>query len=341
MGVVSIVTLFITIFSSSLLKTKTTYQSKAASATQLQQMVGGTEVTDPAKWPFMVRLFVRRNPIDGGFCDGTLISDQWVLTAAHCIEPFKNKLSEIKINIGSTSLLGGMWDPVDTNFVVEHPKYDSVKKINDLALVKMQYSVDKIKYKPIRLHYSRPEYIEGRQSVLLGWGDWWEVISLNLQQGILPLLSNSRVRNWSNNASIYARDSLIAAGYPSGNVAATHGDSGGPLVVWDGDQWVQIGVLVGIISYSDKNTDLLKHVSMSTKLSFTGIDDSGNSINYMKWISDTVGSDVLKNQDYFVGAPLSKNDTSFYDSKICDVNEWVNKKTNEGLPEICTSMNGQ
>lgn len=45
------------------------------------RIVGGTEAT-PHSWPHQVALFID----DKFFCGGSLISKEWVLTAAHCMD---------------------------------------------------------------------------------------------------------------------------------------------------------------------------------------------------------------------------------------------------------------
>ena len=46
------------------------------------KIVGGTSA-QLANWPFVVNLFSGNTP----FCGGSLINQQWVLTAAHCVDP--------------------------------------------------------------------------------------------------------------------------------------------------------------------------------------------------------------------------------------------------------------
>ena len=45
------------------------------------RIVGGVEAV-PHSWPHQVGLFID----EFYFCGGSLISDQWVLTAAHCVD---------------------------------------------------------------------------------------------------------------------------------------------------------------------------------------------------------------------------------------------------------------
>ena len=49
------------------------------------KIVGGEEAT-PHQYPWMAALFID----DKWFCGGSLISDQWVMTAGHCADGGKS-----------------------------------------------------------------------------------------------------------------------------------------------------------------------------------------------------------------------------------------------------------
>lgn len=38
--------------------------------------------------PYMARVSIKQSPTDGGACDGTILSDLYILTAGHCMDDF-------------------------------------------------------------------------------------------------------------------------------------------------------------------------------------------------------------------------------------------------------------
>ena len=49
---------------------------------RLPYIVGGNEVTEVGKWPWQVSL---QSIVSGHFCGASILSDKWILTAAHCV----------------------------------------------------------------------------------------------------------------------------------------------------------------------------------------------------------------------------------------------------------------
>merc|ERR1711892_824310 len=102
----------------------------------MDRIVGGAEAT-PHSYPWMAALFVD----DAWLCGGTLISDEWVLTAAHCAKD----ASEMKVMLGAHNVRDdseeGRIELVTRDFFT-HEKYSQITLHNDLALVHLPEAVN-------------------------------------------------------------------------------------------------------------------------------------------------------------------------------------------------------
>ena len=55
----------------------------------------GGRPADPDEWPWLAAILT---PGDGQYCGGTLISDSYVLTAAHCVDQYSAR--EVLVKLG-------------------------------------------------------------------------------------------------------------------------------------------------------------------------------------------------------------------------------------------------
>ncbi|XP_056130469.1 chymotrypsin-like elastase family member 2A [Lampris incognitus] len=192
------------------------------------RVVGGEEARVHS-WPWQVSL---RYESGGNFyhtCGGTLISDQWVMTAAHCISSYNTyKVYLGKHNLYDDNEVGAMaFNPAQ---IIVHENWDSYRIRNDIALIKLSTPVmftDEI------MAACLPDFgdimANGAPCYVTGWGRLWTggPLADTLQQALLPVVSYpfcSRPDWWGS----LVTDKMVCAG-GDGLLASCNGDSGGPL----------------------------------------------------------------------------------------------------------------
>uniref|UniRef100_A0A1Q3FRX3 Putative trypsin-like serine protease n=1 Tax=Culex tarsalis TaxID=7177 RepID=A0A1Q3FRX3_CULTA len=178
-------------------------------------------------------------------CGGTLISELFVLTAAHCINKYL-KIARLGIvDVG---------DPDGQDFAIEeqiiHEEYSPVTKYNDLALLRLDRNVTiTLHLRPACLATDRAE--RNRRATVTGWGKTGRVSGLSnvLNKVSLDVPEDRRAcaRSYSGPGQARLVDRQICAGSLDGNQDACQGDSGGPLQVFDEDK-CRYHVL-GVVSY--------------------------------------------------------------------------------------------
>ncbi|XP_044267832.1 brachyurin-like [Tribolium madens] len=135
------------------------------SATNLK-IIGGDDAL-AGQFPFAAAIYVRTN--DGTyFCGGTLISDEWILTAGQCV----HEAVSFTIQLGSSTLAGN--DPnrvkVSTSESVIHPNFDPISLQNDIGLIKLRLPVEYNDY--VRQIRFLPTFRlqDGASTIAIGWG---------------------------------------------------------------------------------------------------------------------------------------------------------------------------
>ncbi|XP_033121970.1 uncharacterized protein LOC117120977, partial [Anneissia japonica] len=196
------------------------------------RIVGG-EDSYPGEWPWMLSCQSNGRHI----CGASLISEQWAITAAHCVGEFND------ITAGITTL--------DDNSVFResvliaetfiHPEYDAFSNDNDIALLRLDSPVQFNQFvQPIC--YESLEYLPGTSCYIAGWGLLAEYGSYpnTLQDTSVLLLSIEECRSLLINT---VTDNMICAGYAAGGQDSCQGDSGGPLMCRSDDgTWNLVGI---------------------------------------------------------------------------------------------------
>ncbi|XP_007244969.4 prothrombin [Astyanax mexicanus] len=226
-----------------------------------KRIVGGVSA-EVGSAPWQVMLF-KRSPQEL-LCGASLISNEWILTAAHCIlYPPWNKnftIDDILVRLGKHNRAKyerGTEKIVAIDEIIIHPKYNWKENLNrDIALLHMKKPVTFTnEIHPICLPSKSVANLlmsEGFKGRVTGWGNLKESWTSNpqnlpavLQQIHLPIVNQDTCRK---STSIRVTDNMFCAGYSPEDTQrgdACEGDSGGPFVMKnpDDNRWYQIGIV--------------------------------------------------------------------------------------------------
>ncbi|XP_029445926.1 transmembrane protease serine 6 [Rhinatrema bivittatum] len=210
----------------------------------MNRIVGGV-LSVEGEWPWQASLQV------GGLhlCGGSLISDQWVITAAHCFnEDSLASPSLWTIYLGKFKLSTTSKNEVSFKVIriILHPYFEEDNQDYDIALMQLDHPVIVSPYvQPVCLPASTHLFKTGIQCWVTGWGALKEngPMSNVLRKVDVQLVHQD---NCMETYHYQISPRMFCAGYPEGKKDACQGDSGGPLVCKEqSGRWF----LAGIVSW--------------------------------------------------------------------------------------------
>ncbi|MFC0118398.1 serine protease [Pseudoalteromonas xiamenensis] len=258
------------------------------------KIVGG-EVTLDGERPWMVSLqFQERH-----FCGASLISDQWVLTAAHCVEDIKkSELSQMRVQFDFTNLASGKGKVAKIEDIYIHEDY-KMGKPTDVALIKLTQPVSNGVFVSLATPSTANLVKPGILATVSGWGaiasggDGSE----QLLKVSIPLVSNE-VCNSSVAYNGRISSTELCAGLEKGEKDSCQGDSGGPLVIAGPNNRP---LQVGVVSWGDGCALPNKYGVYARVSSFSAwIDDVKSNPNKHLGLDDSPTGPTLPDD----GAPL-------------------------------------
>ncbi|XP_050717404.1 trypsin II-P29-like [Eriocheir sinensis] len=241
------------------------------------RVVGGY-VTVLHEWPWQVAL--RKISDDFIFCGGSLVSPEWVVTAAHCMQYILK--TDMYVTVGDyereISTNNRLRVAVGVETVVSHPQYDTLTVDNDIALLRLSKALEyTLAVAPICLPcgMSETNFQKGTGTVT-GWGTTASNgnVSQVLLEAQLPLLTTKECRIYHGNS---VTTNMLCT-YQEGKDAC-QGDSGGPLAWKDA---ANLHYLAGVVSWgygcADANspgvytkvTKYLDWIQKETSINFCG-----------------------------------------------------------------------
>ncbi|XP_073416720.1 transmembrane protease serine 9-like [Dendrobates tinctorius] len=243
--------LLLSVYTSPAISNPTTdAQSACGSPVINDRIVGGTDATDGA-WPWQISLRYEGSHI----CGGSLISNQWVLTAAHCFGSSTNPsyytvvLGDYQLQISNAHQITSSVESIIVNSL-----YSGSATPGDIALLQLSSPITYTDYiLPVCVPPGYMSFSDGTNCWVTGWGNTGNDVTLpypqTLQQVMVPLINNTACDamyhiNSGIDASIQIVPSdQICAGYQAGQKDSCQGDSGGPLVCEVNGVWYQAGIV--------------------------------------------------------------------------------------------------
>nr|Q8I6K0.1 RecName: Full=Phenoloxidase-activating factor 3; AltName: Full=Prophenoloxidase-activating factor III; AltName: Full=Serine protease-like protein PPAF-3; Contains: RecName: Full=Phenoloxidase-activating factor 3 light chain; Contains: RecName: Full=Phenoloxidase-activating factor 3 heavy chain; Flags: Precursor [Holotrichia diomphalia]BAC15604.1 prophenoloxidase activating factor-III [Holotrichia diomphalia] len=224
----------------------------------------GGEDTDLGEYPWMALLQQTKTSGAKSFgCGGSLISDRYVLTAAHCVVSSSYTVTMVRLGewdlratqdcVGSGSYQYCSPPPQDIGIesITSHPNYEKSSRgvFNDIALIRLARPVNRNKYvQPICLPLPTERTPVGENLLVAGWGATETKAQSDKKQKLkLPVTDLPACKTLYAKHNKIINDKMICAGGLKGKDSCK-GDSGGPLFGQTGAGNAQF-YIEGIVSY--------------------------------------------------------------------------------------------
>ena len=223
---------------------------------------GEDAVPGDAPWQVALIAASALNDYDGQFCGGSLISDEWVVTAAHCVTDHEGAgispdLLAIMAGGQVLSEAGHLGTQRGVDLIQVHADYDPLTYMNDIALMHLD--------SPVPLEPGLIEAISlptdaaaslpvswpasGTDALITGWGKTSAgTYPADLQKALVDVIGDPVTTTCGRYGAYYEHDTMLCAGLQVIDGDQTYaidtcqGDSGGPLAVQVSGEWVLAGI---------------------------------------------------------------------------------------------------
>ena len=205
-------------------------QSSGVARREFQSRIVGGSDASKGEYPFFVSWDFE--------CGGTLVHEDLVLTAAHCVE-----VESSRVHVSAYLNTQSKKADVETREILQrvpHPLYNNLTSAYDFMLLRLNSPV---RAKPIKLNRDEARPRVSEQLTVIGFGDTTEGGNQpkKLQEVVVPAVGYETC-NEQYRGEI-ERQIMLCAGLIEGGRDSCQGDSGGSILFFENGQPVQIGVV--------------------------------------------------------------------------------------------------
>ncbi|XP_056625202.1 coagulation factor IXa [Triplophysa dalaica] len=214
------------------------------------RIVGGNP-TLPGEIPWQVALVSRSK--QQVFCGGSILSEVWVITAAHCLVGIRNGSFFVRVGDHNINKIEDTEQNLDVTRSITHPRYAPKLSLynHDIALLRLRTPIRFTQIvRPICLgpfSFSNSLLQSGSLAVVSGWGRlrFQGQTASVLQKVELPYVDRTVCMESSSDPITHF---MFCSGYSDTPKDACQGDSGGPHAMRYHNTWF----LTGIVSWGEE-----------------------------------------------------------------------------------------
>ncbi|XP_004368770.1 serine protease 46 [Trichechus manatus latirostris] len=204
------------------------------------------KVVEEGKWPWQVSILF----LGVYICSGSIFHEQWVLTAAHCLQRSRNA-SQYSVRVGHrSSPETDIQLPI--NHIVIHKSFNNLAS-QDIALLKLQNTISwSPNIQPICLPDAQYKPLLGSICWVIGWGQVGKQVTstsapYSLQEIAIKIIHNDicnqRYRFLLKRGEKFFIGNDMLCGISQRAVTSCQGNSGNPLICQVNKTWIQVGLV--------------------------------------------------------------------------------------------------
>jgi secreted trypsin-like serine protease len=249
---------------------------------ELNARIIGGKVANPIRYSYYTFVEIKKKKAGStkyeySVCGGSLIAQDVVLTAAHCIDANKPIVSvSVKVNYTSDVDTTGYEYPRKVTKRIPYPNYNADTDVADLGILILDRPVNGVPMIKLNSVTSTPKVGQSLSVIGFGYIDNEETDPEYLMEVSVPTVSQQDCNDSNSYDGKIVQSAMICAGAPQGGKDSCNGDSGGPLFIRG--KTANEDIQVGIVSFGD--------ASGCAEPDYPGVYTRVST--YLKWIQETI-----------------------------------------------------